>query len=110
MAQKRKHFRSNYWALVVAREIFIVLSITWYIGVELLRTKKLPPYISHKGINRVPCLTVDIQKQSAGVYTKLFRKDDIVKKKYVADTGDKHLDGKVGLITSYDFVKCCFAT
>ena len=29
---------------------------------------------------------------------------------YVADTGDNHLDGKVGLITSYDFIKCCFRT
>ena len=110
MAQKRKIFRSNYWSFVLAREISIVLAIAWYIGVELLQTKQLPPYISHTGINRVPCLTADIQKQVANVYTKLFRKDDIVNKFYAADTGDKHLDGKVGLITSYDSVKCCFAT
>ena len=75
-----------------------------------MRTKQLPPYISHTGINRVPCLTANIQKQATGVYTELFTKDDIVSKFYVADTGDEHLDGKVGLITSYDFVKCCFAT
>ena len=110
MAQKRKHFRSNYWAPIIAREISIVLAITWYIGVELLRTKQLPPYISHTGINRVPALMADIQKQAASVYTELFRKDDIVNKFNAADTGDKYLDGKVGLITSYHSVKCCFAT
>ena len=110
MAQKRKHFRSNYWAPIIDREISIVLAIAWYIGVQLLRTKQLPPYISHTGINRVPALMADIQKQAASVYTELFRKDDIVNKFYVADTGDKYLDGKVGLITSYHSVKCCFAT
>ena len=52
----------------------------------------------------------DIQKQAASVYTELFRKDDIVNKFYAVDTGDKYLDGKVGLITSYHSVKCCFAT
>ena len=110
MAQKRKIFRSNYWAPVLARETSIVLAIAWYIGVELLRTKQLPQYITHTGINRVPCLRADIQKQAAGVYTNLFRKDDIVNKFYVADTGHNHLDGKVGVITSYDLVKCRFVT
>ena len=75
-----------------------------------MRTKQLPQHISHTGINRVPRLTADIQKQAAGVYTKVFRKDDIVNKINVADTGDNHLDRKVGLITSYDFIKCCFRT
>ena len=110
MAQKRKIFRSNYWAPVLARETSIVLAIAWYIGVELLRTKQLPQYITHTGINRVPCLRADIQKQAAGVYTNFFRKDDIVNKFYVADTGHNHLDGKVGVITLYDLVKCRFVT
>ena len=110
MTQNRKISRSNYWAPVLARESSIVLAIAWYIGIELLRTKQLPQYINHTGINRVPCLRADIQKQAAGVHTNLFRKDDIVNKFYVADTGRKNLDGKVGLITSYGLVKCCFVT
>jgi len=101
MAQRRTFFRSNYWAPVIARERSIVLAIAWYIGVELLRTKQLPQYITYTGIGRVPCLRADIQKQAARVYTNLFRKDDIVNKFYVADTGENHLDGKVGVITSY---------
>jgi hypothetical protein len=108
MAQRRTFFRSNYWAPVIARERSIVLAIAWYIGVELLRTKQLPQYITYTGIGRVPCLRADIQKQAARVYTNLFRKDDIVNKFYVADTGKNHLDGKVGVITSYDTMKCRF--
>ena len=87
MAQRRTFFRSNYWAPVIARERSIVLAIAWYIGVELLRTKQLPQYITYTGIGRVPCLRADIQKQAARVYTNIFRKDDIVNKFYVADTG-----------------------
>ena len=109
MAQKREILRSNYWAPVLARETSIVLAIAWYIGVELLQTKQLSQYITHTGINRVPCLRADIQKQAAGVYTNLFRKDDIVNTFYVADTGHNHLDGKVGVITLCDLVKGRFA-
>ena len=110
MTQNRKISRSNYWAPILARESSIILAIAWYIGIELLRTKQLPQYINHTGINRVPCLSADIQQQAAGVYTNLFRKDDIVNKFYVADTGHSHLDGKAGVITSSDPVKRCFAT
>ena len=75
-----------------------------------MQTKQLPEYITHSRIKKVSCLRADIQKQAAGVYTNLFRKDDIVNKFYVADTGHNHLDGKVGVITSYDFEKCCYVT
>ena len=75
-----------------------------------MRTKQLPEYITHTGIKRFPSLVADIERQASAVYTKLFRKDDIVNKFYVADTGQENLDGKIGLITSYDFAKCCFAT
>ena len=75
---------------------------------ELLRTKQLPQYINYTGIDRVPCLKLDIRKQALRVYRDLYRKDDIVNKFYVADTGQNHLNGKVGVITSYDMVKCRF--
>ena len=109
-AQKRRNFRLKYWAPVVARETSKVLAIEWYIGVELLRTKQLQQYITHTGKNRVPYLRANIQKQAAGVYTNLFRKDDIVNTLHVADIGRTHLDGNVGVITLYDLVKCHFVT
>ena len=75
-----------------------------------MRTKQLPEYITHTGIKQLPTLVADIERQASAVYTKLFRKDDIANKFYVADTGQENLDGKIGLITSYDFAKRCFAT
>ena len=108
MAKRRKIDRAHYWAPVIARERSIVLAIAWYIEVELLRTRQLPQYITYTGIHRVPSLRADIQKQSARVYADIFRTDDTVNKFYVADTGHNHLDGKVGVILSYDTVKCCY--
>jgi len=99
-----------YWAPLIARETSIVLAIEWYIRVELLRTKQLPKYITHTGIKRRPSLVADIERQASAVYSKLFRKDDITNKFYVADTGQEDLDGKIGWITSYDFAQRCFAS
>ena len=110
MAQRRKLDRVHYWAPVISREKSIVLAIAWYIVVELLRTRQLPQYITYAGIHRVPSLRADIQEKAARVYTDIFRKDDTVNKFYVADTGHSHLDGKVGVILSYDTVKCCYFT
>ena len=80
----------------------------WYIKVELLRTKQLPSYITYTGMDRVPKLKADIQKQASLVYSNLYRKDDKVNKFFMADTGRSHLDGKVGVISSYDAIKCCY--
>ena len=106
--QTRKITRSNYWRPIIAKEESIVLALAWYISVELLRTKQLPQYITYAGIDRVPRLKVDIRKQASSIYTNVYRKDDIVNKFFIADTGQNHLDGKVGVITSYDTVNCRF--
>ena len=110
LAQRRKNDRAQYWAPVIARERLTVLSIAWYIVVELLRTKQLPQYMTHTTIHRVPSLRADIHNQAAKVYTEIFRTADTVNKFYVADTGNNHIDGKVGAIFSYDTDRCDYAT
>ena len=110
LAQRRKNARAQYWAPVIARERLIVLSIVWYIIVELLRTKQLPQYMTHTTIDRVPSLRADIHNQAAKVYTEIFRTGDTVNKFYVADTGNRHIDGKVGVILSYDTERCDYVT
>jgi hypothetical protein len=42
------------------------------------------------------------------VYRNLYRKDDIVNKFFITDNGQNHLDGRVGMISSYDTVNCHF--
>ena len=110
LAQRRKNDRAHYWAPIIARERSTVLSIAWYIGVELLRTKQLPQFMTHTTIHRVPTLLADIHNQAAKVYTEIFRTDDTVNKFYVADTGNHHIDGKVGVILSYDTDRCDYVT
>lgn len=106
--QSRKFARLNYWKPIIARDVAIVLAIVWYIKVELLRSKQLPSYITYAGIDRVPKLKANIQKQASLVYSNLYRKDDKVNKFFMADTGHSHLDGKVGMISAYDTVKSCY--
>jgi len=106
--QTRKVGRANYWRSFIAKEVAIVLAIAWYIKVELLRTKQLPQYITYTGIDRVPRLKGEIQKQATNVYENLYRKGDIVNKFFIADTGQNHLNGRVGMISSYDTVNCRF--
>ena len=108
LMQSRKNKRSNHWKPIIAKEIATVLAIVWYIKLELLRTKQLPHYITYTGIDKVPQLSMDIYKQASSVYSRLYRKDDKASKFFIADTGQRNLDGKVGTISSYNTVKCCY--
>lgn len=80
----------------------VVLAITWYIKVELLRTKQLPSYMTFSCIDRVPGLQAEIKKKASTLYTDLYRKNDTINKFVFSDTGRKHMDGKIGVISSYD--------
>lgn len=108
LLQSRKGRRLNHWKALIAKEIATVLAIIWYIKVKLLRTKQLLHYITYGGIDKVPLLMTVIHKQASFVYSHLYRKDDKASKCFIADTGEKNLDGKVGTISSYDTIKCCY--
>ena len=106
--QSRKNKRSNHWKPIIAKEIATVLAIMWYIKVELFRTKQLPPYITYNNIDQIPPLRRDVRQQASCIYSRLYRKNDKASKFFIADTGQKNLDGKVGTISSYDAAKCCY--
>ena len=56
----------------------------------------------------MPRLKLEIQKKATNVYENLYRKGDNVNRFFIADTGQNHLDGSVGMIRSYDTVNCRF--
>ena len=85
-----------------------MLAIVWYIKIELLRCKQLPSYITYTNMDLVPKLKADIQKQVSLVYSNIYRKDDKVNKFFMVDTKRNDLDGKVGMISSYDAIRCCY--
>lgn len=105
---ERKRSRLNYWKPFLSREISIVLVIAWYIKIELLRTKQLPSYITFNGIDRVPSLTKNIEKEASKVYSLMFKNDDDVNKFFFADTGNRTLDGKLGKTKSFDYDLNCY--
>ena len=84
----------------------VVHAIEWYIKVELLRTKQLPSYMTYSCIDRVPALLADIRGKASDVYSELYRRNDNVNRFVFADTGRKHIDGKVGVISSYKSSTC----
>ena len=104
----RKNKRSNHWKAIISKEIATVFAIVWYIKVELLRTKQLPPYITYTQIDKVPELRRDVHQQASSIYSRLYRSNDKASKFHVADTKQKNLDGKVGTISSYDTDKSCY--
>ena len=106
--QLRKNKRSNHWKAIISKEIATVFAIVWYIKVELLRTKQLPPYITYTQIDKVPELRRDVHQQASSIYSRLYRSNDKASKFHVADTKQKNLDGKVGTISSYDTDKSCY--
>ena len=105
---ERKRSRLNYWKPFLSREISIVLVIAWYIKIELLRTKQLPSYITFNGIDRVPSLTKNIEKEASKVYSLMFKNDDDVHKFFFADTGNRTLDGKIGKAKSFNYDLNCY--
>ena len=82
--------------------------IVWYITVELIRTKQVPPYLTYSRMHMVPSLKLDIEKQASGVYSTMYRHDDNINKFFFADTNDEQLDGKVGVVTHYDASMSCY--
>ena len=93
--QSRKYARINYWKPLISKELILVQVICWYITVELIRTKQVPPYLTYSRMHMVPSLKLDIEKQASSVYSTMYRHDNIINKFLFADTNDDQLDGKV---------------
>jgi len=106
--QSRKYARTHHWKPLIVKELTLVQVIVWYITVELLRTKQLPPSLTYSRMHMVPSLKSDIEKQASRVYSTLYRHDDNINKFMFADTNDDDLDGKVGVILYYDASTSCY--
>ena len=106
--QSRKYARTHHWKPLIVKELTSVQVIVWYIMVELLRTKQVPPYLTYSRMHMVPSLKSDIEKQASSVYSTMYRHDDNINKFLFADTNDDQLDGKVGVISYYDASTSCY--
>jgi hypothetical protein len=108
--QARKIARINYWRPIIARDLGLLLVISWYIKVELLRTHQLPPYMTFSQIDRVPALKDDIESQASLVFKSAFGREDKFNMFCVADTCEVKRNGNMGIVTSYDHSTSRFNT
>ena len=82
-----------------------MLSIVWYIKVELLCTQQLPPYITLSQFHKVPLPNRDIDHREQNVYNAIYYNTE-KNNSVVAGTGSDTIDGRFGTIMLYDAVNC----
>lgn len=109
-SQARKVNRVNFWRPIIARELRYILTIIWYIKVDLIRTQQLPTYMTFTQIDRVPALKENIESQASKVFRSLFRDEDKFSMFRLADTDIASDNGNIGTVTSYDFINSRFNT
>ena len=78
--QCRKFSWTHHWKPLIVKELTLVQVIVWYITVELIRTKQVPPYLTYSRMHMVPSLKSDIEKQASSVYSTMYRHDDNINK------------------------------
>ena len=87
------------------KEIAILLSIAWYIKVELLCTQQLLLYLIIGQFYKVPALKRDIDSQALNVYNVIYRNAQ-QSRFVIADTERCNIDGSVGTAVSYGAHNC----
>ena len=109
LRENRKTSRLTFWDVRIADEIASVASIGWILQMNLMRSGQLPFQYTPITIKRNVHLQRDISQQALIVYNQIYR-DDKCSQFIVADTGNSDLDGRIGVITSYDEQLRCFRT
>ena len=92
-----------YWKPLIGIELATILSIVWYLKMELFRTKKLPSYATPSQLDKLPAFQQEISNKATVVYNTVYR--NVQHGQFVlADTGNDELDGRIGFIDWYDSV------
>jgi len=92
-----------YWKPLIGIELATILSIVWYLKMELFRTKKLPSYATPSQLDKLPAFQQEISNKATVVYNTVYR--NVQHGQFVlADTGNDELDGRIGFVDWYDSV------
>ena len=73
LRENRKQERRMYWKDLIKIEIAKILSIAWFIQMELIRTKQVHSQFSFTQMQKFPTLQRDIVKQASTVYNDMYR-------------------------------------
>ena len=103
LREQRKQSRRMYWKPLIGIELATILSIVWYLKMELFHTKKLPSYATPSQLDKLPAFQQEISNRATVVYNTVYR--NVQHGQFVlADTGNDELDGRIGFVDWYDSV------
>ena len=69
--EKRKQSRRLYWRDLIKIEIATILSIAWFIQIELIRTKQVPPSITYTQMQKFPLFQKEVANKASTVYNDM---------------------------------------
>ena len=107
LREHRKQNRRSYWRELIKIELVTILSIAWFIQVELIRTKQVPSYLTYTQMQKFPVFQKEIANQASIVYNDMYR-DHEFSKFILCDTRNDQLNGKIGFVDWYDSNKTEF--
>ena len=99
--ERRKEVRRLYWKDLIKIELSTILSLAWFIQMELIRTFQVPSYFTLPQMQKVPTLQSDITKQASSVYNDMYR-DRKSSQFILCDTENVHLEGRIGYVDWFD--------
>ena len=84
-----------------------IVSIAWYIKMELFRTKQIPESITPSSFHYCNHMEVEVSRQALSIYNEVYR-DQRFSRFVLLDTGRPDLEGRMGNITKYDKVSLTY--
>ena len=105
----RKLARQNYWTPRSLVEIARILSIAWYLTMELFRTNQLPSSMTPSLFRMCTHAQVDIQNHAHLVYDQIYRDKDC-STFILADMAEEDMNGRIGTIRRYNYGETCYET
>ena len=82
-------------------ELATIVSLAWYIKMELFRTKQMPESITPTSFRYCTAMESEINLQALSVYNKIYR-DQSLSRFVLSDSNQPDLDGCTGTILMYN--------
>ena len=101
MREQRKTSRQSYWKPLIAIEMAVIVSIAWMIQMEIIRLQLVPSYMTFTQMKKFSTFQQEVISQATGIFGKMYRNMEYGKF-ILTDTGNNHLDGRIGYIDWYD--------
>ena len=101
LRENRKQERRMYWKDLIKIEIAAILSIAWFIQMELIRTKQVHSRFTSTQMQKFPTLQRDVAKQASRVYNDMYR-GRTNSQFIICDIGNDQLDGRIGYVDWFD--------